>query len=116
MSLLERIEPGDRLDEIGQGKRLIRVGDDRGLSLFERLNYRLHRLAWKTPIHALRLRGRVPLRLTAVPKDPIAGDKAAGEALLAGRFVHGGTELPVDKLDFATIGLPGDFHAYLHSF
>jgi hypothetical protein len=26
----------------------------------------------------------VPLKLIAVPKDPIAGDKAAGEALLAG--------------------------------
>lgn len=116
MSLLERIEPEDGLEEIEQGKRLIRVGDDRGLSLFERLNYRLHRLAWKTPLHALRLRGRVPLRLTAVPKDPIAGDKSAGEALLAGRFVHGGTELQVDRLDFATLGLPADFTAYLHSF
>jgi uncharacterized heparinase superfamily protein len=116
MSLLERIEPEPGLGEIEQGKRLIRVGDDRGLSLFERLNYRLHRLAWKTPLHALRLRGRVPLRLTAVPKDPIAGDKAAGEALLAGRFTHGGTELALDKLDFATLGLPADFSTYLHSF
>ncbi|MGZ8997713.1 MAG: heparinase II/III family protein, partial [Allosphingosinicella sp.] len=87
-----------------------------GLSLFERLNYRLHRLAWKTPLHAVRLRGRVPLRLTAVPKDPIAGDKSAGEALLAGRFVHGGTELAIDKADFATIGLPADFATYVHSF
>ena len=116
MSLLERIEPETGLDEIEQGKRLIRVGDDRGLSLFERLNYRLHKLAWKTPLHALRLRGRVPLRLTAVPKDPIAGDKSAGEALLAGRFRHGGTELDIDKLDFTTLGLPEDLAVYLHSF
>lgn len=116
MSLLERIEPEDRLPEIDQGKRLIRVGDDRGLSLFERLNYRLHRLAWKTPIHSLRLRGRVPLRLTAVPKDPIAGDKAVGEALLRGRFVHGGTEMAIDRVDFGQLACPADFAAYLHSF
>lgn len=116
MSLLERVESDTGETEIEPGKRLIRVGDDRGLSLFERLNYRLHRFAWRTPLHALRLRGRVPLKLIAVPKDPIAGDKAAGEALLGGRFLHGGTEVPVQGLDFATMGLPADFSDYLQSF
>jgi uncharacterized heparinase superfamily protein len=116
VSLLERVESETGEGEIEPGKRLIRVGDDRGLSLFERLNYRLHRFAWRTPLHAFRLRGRVPLKLIAVPKDPIAGDKAAGEALLAGRFQHNGTEIAVASLDFATIGLPEDFTAYLQSF
>ena len=110
VSLLERVESETGEGEIEPGKRLIRVGDDRGLSLFERLNYRLHRFAWRTPLHALRLRGRVPLKLIAVPKDPIAGDKAAGEALLAGRFRHNGTEVAVAGLDFATIGLPERLH------
>lgn len=116
MSLLERVESDTGGDEIEPGKRLIRVGDDRGHSLFERLNYRLHRFAWRTPLHKLRLRGHVPLKLIAVPKDPIAGDKAAGEALLDGRFLHNGTEVPVDALDFATLGLPADFSDYLQSF
>jgi uncharacterized heparinase superfamily protein len=116
VSLLERVENETGGDEIEPGKRLIRVGDDRGLSLFERLNYRLHRFAWRTPLHALRLRGRVPLKLIAVPKDPIAGDKAAGEALLAGSFLHNGTEVPIDGFDFATLGLPADFSDYLQSF
>jgi uncharacterized heparinase superfamily protein len=116
VSLLEKVESETGGGEIEPGKRLIRVGDDRGLSLFERLNYRLHRFAWRTPLHALRLRGRVPLKLIAVPKDPIAGDKAAGEALLAGQFLHNGTEVPIDGLDFATLGLPADFSAYLQSF
>jgi hypothetical protein len=50
MSLLERIEtPGGGGEEIEPGKRLIRAGDDRGISLSERLAYRLHRLAWRTP-------------------------------------------------------------------
>jgi uncharacterized heparinase superfamily protein len=116
VSLLEKVESETGGGEIEPGKRLIRVGDDRGLSLFERLNYRLHRFAWRTPLHALRLRGRVPLKLIAVPKDPIAGDKAAGEALLGGVFLHNGTEVPIEGLDFATLGLPADFSAYLQSF
>jgi len=116
VSLLERVESETGESEIEPGKRLIRVGDDRGLSLFERLNFRLHRFAWKTPLHKLRLRGRVPLKLIAVPKDPIAGDKAAGEALLAGSFLHNGTEVPVAQLDFATLGYPEDFSLYLQSF
>lgn len=116
MSVLGRVENETGEQEIAAGKRLIRVGDDRGLSLFERLSYRLHRFAWRTPIHALRLRGKVPLKLVAVPKDPIAGDKAAGEALLAGTIGRGGTEVPVAQLDFGTIGYPADFTDYLQSF
>ncbi|WP_129792073.1 heparinase II/III family protein [Sphingosinicella sp. CPCC 101087] len=116
MSLFEQVEAEAEEQEIAPGKRLIRVGDDRGLSLFERLNYRLHRLAWRTPLHKLRLRGRVPLRLLAVPKDPVAGDRAAGEALLDGRFLHNGTEISIERLDFSTLGLPQDFSLYLQSF
>jgi len=115
MSLMDPIDvPGD--DGIEPGKRLIRVGDDRGLSLFERLGYRLHRMAWRTPLHRLRLRGRMPLRLLCVPKDPVAGDKSAGAALLSGTMRHGGTELAVAELDFTTLGRPADFDRYLHSF
>jgi uncharacterized heparinase superfamily protein len=115
MTLLERIDAETGEQEIAPGKRLIRA-DDRGLSLVERLSLSFHRFAWRTPLHRLRLRGRVPLRLLAVPKDPIAGDKAAGEALLEGRFLHNGTEVPLDGLDFATLGYPEDFGHYLQSF
>jgi uncharacterized heparinase superfamily protein len=116
VTLLERVESDSEVGEIEPGKKLIRVGDDRGLSLFERLNYRLHRFAWRTPLHKLRLRGRMPLKLIAVPKDPIAGDKAAGEALLGGRFLHNGTEIAVDAFDFATLGYPEEFSLWLQSF
>ena len=116
MSLLERIdaEAGER--EIEPGKRLIRVGDDRGVSLSERLARRLHRLAWRTPLHSLRLRGRFPLKLLAVPKDPIAGDKAAGEALLAGHIVHGGGEMALAGLDFADPAMSPALSDHLQSF
>ncbi|HEV2745895.1 MAG TPA: heparinase II/III family protein [Allosphingosinicella sp.] len=116
MSLLERIQESGAEQEIEPGKRLIRVGDDRGVSLSERLAYRLHRLAWRTPFHSFRLRGRFPLKLLAVPKDPIAGDKAAGEAILGGAIVCRGTSIPVDKLDFASPAIPAELSDYLQSF
>jgi uncharacterized heparinase superfamily protein len=116
MSLLERIETSNGGDEIEQGKRLIRAGDDRGVSLSERLSHALHRLAWRTPFQSLRLRGRFPLRLLTVPKDPIAGDKGVGEALLRGMFVHGRDSVLVKDLDFADPGLSPAFSDYLQSF
>jgi uncharacterized heparinase superfamily protein len=115
MSLLEKIgRTGE--DEIEPGKRLIKVGPSGGASLAERISWRLHRLSWKTPFHSLRLRGRFPLKLLAVPKDPVAGDKAAGEAILHGRFLHRGEQYAIDALDFRSGDLPRDFLDYLHSF
>jgi uncharacterized heparinase superfamily protein len=116
MSLLEKIDPLEGEKEIEPGKRLIRVGDDRGVSLAERLSWRLHRLSWRTPFHSFRLRGRFPLKLLAVPKDTIAGDKAVGEAILRGHLVRGGHEAGIATLDFndATIAL--ELSEYLQSF
>jgi uncharacterized heparinase superfamily protein len=116
VSLLEKIDPPEGEKEIEPGKRLIRVGDDKGLSLAERLSSRLHRLSWRTPFHSFRLRGRFPLKLLAVPKDPVAGDKAIGEAILKGVFVRGATELPIAELDFHSPSLPRDMSEYLQSF
>lgn len=116
MSLLERIDANGTEDEIEQGKRLIRVGDDRGISLSERLGYHLHRLAWRTPFHAFRLRGRFPLKLLAVPKDPIAGDKAVGEAMLHGRIVYRDRTIAIDKLDFDDSSLSPALSDHLQSF
>ncbi|HYI41234.1 MAG TPA: heparinase II/III family protein [Allosphingosinicella sp.] len=115
MSLLEKIDPPES-DEIGPGKRLIRVGGGQGVSLGEQLSSLLHRLSWRTPFHALRLRGRHPLKLIAVPKDPVAGDKAAGESILGGRFVRRGEEFAVESLDFNDPALPADLSEYLQSF
>lgn len=116
MSLLEKIDRPPGEDQIEPGKRLIKVGPSGGASLAERISWRLHRLSWKTPFHSLRLRGRFPLKLLAVPKDPIAGDKAAGEAILHGRFLHRGEQYGIEALDFRSGDLPRDFLDYLHSF
>jgi uncharacterized heparinase superfamily protein len=115
MSLLEKIDPPAE-EPIEPGRQLIRSGSDRGASLAERLTWRLHRLSWRTPFHALRLRGRFPLRLLAVPKDPIAGNKAAGEAMLKGQLVHRALSLPLRTLDFRDFSLPRDAVDHLHSF
>jgi uncharacterized heparinase superfamily protein len=115
MSLLEKIEPEGE-EQIEPGKRLIKVGDEGGATLAERLSWRLHRLSWRTPFHAIRLRGRFPLKLLAVPKDPVAGDKAAGEAILRGRFLRRGETIALDHVDFNDPALPADFSDYLQSF
>ena len=115
MSLLEKIDPPET-GEIEPGKRLIRVGGGYGASLGEQFSSLLHRLSWRTPFHALRLRGRHPLKLLAVPKDPVAGDKAAGESLLRGRFLRRGEEWAVESLDFNDPALPGDLSDHLQSF
>jgi uncharacterized heparinase superfamily protein len=116
MSVHERIEADERLTEIEVGKRLILVGDDRGASLSERLSYRLHRMSWKTPIHRFRLRGRFPVRLMAVPKDPIAGDKAAGETMLKGRLAFAGESFPLRTIDFNDPAFSQRYSDHLQSF
>ncbi|HEX8261279.1 MAG TPA: heparinase II/III family protein, partial [Allosphingosinicella sp.] len=115
MSLIEKIDSPEA-GEIEPGKRLIRVGGGQGASLGEHLSSILHRLSWRTPFHALRLRGRHPLKLLAVPKDPVAGDKAAGEAILHGKFVRRGEAFAIESLDFDDPSLPADVCDYIHSF
>jgi uncharacterized heparinase superfamily protein len=74
----------DEAPEIPAGRRLVRLGGDKGLSLGERLSAQFYRLSWRSPLHALRLRGRFPLKLLAVPADPLPGNAAAGAALCDG--------------------------------
>ena len=63
-------EPGP-IDGIAPGRQLIRAGGDRGASLAGRLVAQLQRLAWRSPLHSLHLRGRYPLKLLAVPIDKV---------------------------------------------
>jgi uncharacterized heparinase superfamily protein len=103
-------------DGIEQGKRLIRLSDDRGLSLTERLANHFYRMTWATPLHTMRLKGKYPLKLLAVPDDAIPGDSRAGKALRAGYFMHRGMKQPVATLDYRKLDLPDTFVDYLHGF
>jgi len=103
-------------DGIDEGKRLIRVGGPAGRSLAERLADRLDRLAWRTPLHALRLRGRHPLKLIAVPDDPILGDARRGRALLDDRLVFAGEARAIADIDWTRPDWPPRFADWLHGF
>jgi len=49
-------------------------------------------------------RGRQPLKLVAVPRDHVHGDRQRGEALLAGELAVGSESIWLKDLDFASIG------------
>ena len=57
-----------------------------------------------------------PLRLVAVPRDHVAGDRARGDALLAGEFRLGGETLPLMDIDFAAVGVRGHLAEALQGF
>ena len=48
--------------------------------------------------------GRQPLRLVAVPRDHVVGDRARGDALIAGKFPLGSERIALGEIDFATLG------------
>jgi uncharacterized heparinase superfamily protein len=107
-------DPGT--DGIDEGKRLIRVGGDGGLSLAERLTERFYRLTWRTPLHGMRLRGRHPLKLIAVPDDPFRGDVERGHALLDRKLMFRGEARAFEALDLAKPSFSRAFADYFHSF
>ena len=59
---------------------------------------------------------RQPLRLTAVPRDHVEGDRARGDALLAGHFILGSESVALADLDFAALGARGPLAASLQGF
>ncbi|WP_174279195.1 heparinase II/III family protein, partial [Sphingomonas bacterium] len=113
-------DPDDRgegaLDGIEPGRWLIRLGGENGPSLADRLAERFQRLTWRTPIHTIRLKGRYPLKLLAVPDDPLPGDVARGRALLDGRLMFQGEERDLATLDLARPDWSRPFGEHLHGF
>nr|WP_255587049.1 heparinase II/III family protein [Hephaestia mangrovi] len=95
---------------------MIRLGSDKGLSLAERLSERFARLTWRTPIHGLRLRGRYPLKLIAVPDDPFLGDVRRGHALMKGMLTIAGEGRPIEGIKLAHPDWSPRFAEHLHSF
>jgi uncharacterized heparinase superfamily protein len=60
--------------------------------------------------------GRQPLKLVAVPRDHVQGDRHRGDAILAGRFLLGGESVPINDLDFASLGIDGAAALQLQGF
>jgi uncharacterized heparinase superfamily protein len=51
--------------------------------------------------------GTQPLKLVAVPRDHVHGDRQRGEALLSGRLLVGSETISLKDLDFAALGARG---------
>jgi len=60
--------------------------------------------------------GKQPLKLVAVPRDHVHGERQRGEALLAGRFMVGSESIPLKDLDFASVGAKGALAEDLQGF
>lgn len=110
------VDAPDENDGIEQGKRLIRLPDDRGGSLSEFVTNYFYRMTWGTPLHAMRLKGKYPLKLLAAPEDPVPGDARAGTAIRTGHFLFRGLKQPLEDIDFARLQQPDAFLDYIHSF
>jgi uncharacterized heparinase superfamily protein len=87
-----------------------------GQTLLERLSLSFYKLTWRTPLHSGRLKGKVPLRLLAVPEDPLTGDAARGQALRMGKFHYQGFEQAFEGLDYQKLSLPPALTDYIHRF
>ena len=60
--------------------------------------------------------GRSPLRLVAVPRDHVLGDRMRGDALLSGRLVLGSGAVALAEIDFAEVGTRGPLAYEVQSF
>ena len=61
-------------------------------------------------------RSRQPLKLVAVPRDHVHGERPRGDALLAGRLTFGSEALSLKDLDFGAIGASGPIAEQLQGF
>ena len=60
--------------------------------------------------------GKKPLRLVAVPRDHVLGDRARGDALLGGSFALGNQAVGLRDLDVAELGTGGALAKCFHGF
>jgi uncharacterized heparinase superfamily protein len=57
-----------------------------------------------------------PLKLAAVPRDHVQGERQRGDSLLAGRFTVGSETLSLKDLDFGQVGAAGPLAEQLQGF
>ena len=61
-------------------------------------------------------RGKSPLKISAVPRDHVQGDRGRGDQLLSGRFVKGGEMIGLAELNWVELGVTGPLAEELHGF
>lgn len=87
-----------------------------GQSLSEKITRAFYQLTWRTPLHNIRLTGKLPLRLLAVPKDELPADQARGMALRMGNFRFQGLDQPLHNINYEKLLLPPAMQDYIHRF
>ena len=60
--------------------------------------------------------GRQPLRLIAVPRDHVIGDRVRGDALLSGRMMLGSQTVSLADVDFSALGTEGPLAREIQGF
>jgi uncharacterized heparinase superfamily protein len=85
-------------------------------SLSDRMARLFYQLTWRTPLHNIRLSGKLPLRLLAVPKDDLPANVARGKALRMGKFHFQGLDQPLETIDYQKLPLPPAMLDYIHRF
>ncbi len=60
--------------------------------------------------------GRQPLRLVAVPRDHVSGNRGRGDALVAGRLALGSETVALGEVDFTTLGSESPLAREIHGF
>ncbi len=94
--------------------RLTRNGGDRGPSLSERLVDQFSQLSFASPVHRMRLKGRFPLKLMAVPEDPIPGDAHLGRRLKSGRLFRDGYGQAIADIRLNAPEAPESWRQWVH--
>ncbi|MFL6763078.1 MAG: heparinase II/III family protein [Sphingomicrobium sp.] len=61
-------------------------------------------------------RSRQPLKLVAVPRDHVHGERSRGDTILRGQFSVGTQTLPLKDLDFGAVGAKGTLAEQLQGF
>lgn len=111
----ERRPPGPGSDNPEtDALRLVSDGGARGPSLAERLGERLDRLSFASPWHRLRLKGRYPLKLLAVPEDPVPGDAHAAAAIREGRLAKAGHAPALANVRLDDAAAPNAWREWVH--
>jgi uncharacterized heparinase superfamily protein len=85
-------------------------------NLAARVSLMLYQLSWRTPLHQMRITGKLPLKLIAVPQDPLPGDEACGTAIRIDKFRYMGMEQAISGIDYDKLSLPPAFADYVHRF
>ncbi len=101
--------------EKGQSALIVRPRG-MGQTFMERLSLQFYKMTWRTPLYSGRLNGKVPLRLLAVPEDPLPGNVARGQSLRMGKFHYQGLSQPIADIDYKKLALPPAMTDYIHRF